>query len=52
MSLKHIRRHVEPDCVISDITVLLYGSSQTHLGTEVPSGGGHIIEGDFYPEEN
>jgi hypothetical protein len=29
--------------IISDMTVLLCGSSQTHLGTEMPSGGGHII---------
>ena len=29
--------------VIFDITVLLVGSSQTHLGTAMPSGGGHII---------
>jgi hypothetical protein len=27
-----------------DVTVLLCGSSQTHLGTEMPSGGGHIIK--------
>jgi hypothetical protein len=26
------------------MTVLLCGSSQTHLGTEMPSGGGHIIK--------
>lgn len=26
-----------------DVTVLLCGSSQTHLGTLMPSGGGHII---------
>ncbi|NHB76682.1 hypothetical protein G8O29_07990 [Rhodobacter sp. M37P] len=25
------------------MTVLLCGSSQTHLGTSMPSGGGHII---------
>jgi hypothetical protein len=25
------------------MTVLLCGSSQTHLGTKMPSGGGHII---------
>jgi hypothetical protein len=29
--------------VISDITVLRCGSSQTHLGTSMLSGGGHII---------
>jgi len=36
---------------ISDMTVLLYGSSQTHLGTSMPSGGGHIIRahGRFLP---
>ncbi|MDU8913989.1 hypothetical protein [Aestuariicoccus sp. MJ-SS9] len=26
------------------MTVLLCGSSQTHLGTQMPSGGGHIIK--------
>ena len=29
--------------LISDMTVLLCGSTQTHLGTSMPSGGGHII---------
>lgn len=29
--------------IISDMTVLLCGSSQTHPGTLMPSGGGHII---------
>ena len=29
--------------IISDMTVLLCGSSQTHLGTLMPLGGGHII---------
>jgi len=30
--------------VISDITVLLCGSSQTHLGTSMPSGAGTSSE--------
>jgi hypothetical protein len=30
--------------VISDMTALLCGSSQTHPGTAMPSGGGHIIK--------
>ena len=32
-----------------DVTVLLYGSSQTHLGTQMPSGGGHIIRASSAP---
>ena len=28
---------------VDDVTAPLCGSSQTHLGTSVPSGGGHII---------
>jgi len=32
------------------MTVLLCGSSQTHLGTLMPSGGGHIIKASLkYP---
>src|SRR6056297_3565406 len=33
-----------PTVIISDMTVLLCGSLQTHLGTLMPSGGGHIIK--------
>jgi len=29
--------------IISDMTAPLCGSSQTHLGTQMPSGGGYII---------
>jgi hypothetical protein len=32
-----------PNLIISDMTVLLCGSSQTHPGKLRPSGGGHII---------
>jgi hypothetical protein len=35
--------------IISDMTALLCGSSQTHLGTSMPSGGGHIINAPSRP---
>ena len=57
MRLKHILRQIEPDrepkvraAIISDMTVLLCGSSQTHLGTPMPSGGGHIIRAGLPPK--
>lgn len=46
MQLKHI---LSPTVIISDMTVLLCGSSQTHLGTPMPSGGGHIINASQKP---
>jgi hypothetical protein len=39
-----------PTVVIFDMTALLCGLSQTHLGTPMPSGGGHIINAVFSPE--
>ncbi|RJL16530.1 hypothetical protein, partial [Paracoccus siganidrum] len=35
-----------PTVIISDMTALLCGSLQTHLGTQMPSGGGHSIRED------
>jgi hypothetical protein len=32
-----------PTVIVSDMTVPLCGSSKTHLGTKMPSWGGHII---------
>lgn len=43
MHLKHILRPV----IISDMTALLCGSLQTHLGTLMPSGGGYIIRAEL-----
>lgn len=34
---------------VDDVTVLLCGSLQTHLGTLMPSGGGHIINARLRP---
>ena len=44
MNLKDILRKIEPDHENFRHDRLLYGSSQTHLGTQMPSGGGHIIK--------
>jgi len=34
---------LSPTVTISDMTLVLYGSSKAHLGTLMPSGDGHII---------
>jgi hypothetical protein len=37
------REHSTPRIGSDDVTALLCGSSQIHLGTLMPSGGGHVI---------
>ena len=46
MNLKTFFARSSPTVVISDMTALLCGSPQTHLGTSMPSEGGHIVRAD------
>jgi hypothetical protein len=44
MHLEHILRQIEPDSDNLRHDRSLCGSLQTHHGTQMPSGGGHIIK--------